>query len=89
MDDDARAAAWQRIEAALARLDTAARHTADRPAPDARQEADHTAELEALSARLRDEQARHTALRGALRDTLGRIDELIAAHTPAAEGQQA
>jgi hypothetical protein len=30
---------------------------------------------------LRDEQARHAALRQALRETLGRMDALIAAHT--------
>ncbi len=69
MDDDAQEAAWHRIEAALARLEAA----------QARQGSDT-----ALATALHDEQARHAALRHALRDTLGRIDALIAAHTPAA-----
>jgi len=67
MDDDAQEAAWQRIEAALARLDSAARVR--------RGDA-------GLAGHLRDEQARHAALRDALRETLGRMDALIAAHTP-------
>lgn len=67
MDDGAQDAAWQRIEAALTRLHTAARIRSDQTE---------------LAGRLSDEQARHRALRGALRETLGRIDTLIRAHTP-------
>lgn len=68
MDDDAQEAAWHRIEAALDRLERAARGN----------------RAQALAQALSDEQARHAALRQGLRDTLGRIDALIATHTPAA-----
>jgi ferric-dicitrate binding protein FerR (iron transport regulator) len=77
MDDGQHDAAWQRIEAALARLGKAA---------DARATQRSSGE-QALEAQLRAEQARHAALRSALRDTLGRIDTLIAAHTPDTAGK--
>jgi ferric-dicitrate binding protein FerR (iron transport regulator) len=77
MDDGQHDAAWQRIEAALARLGKAA---------DMRAKQRSWGE-QALEAQLRAERARHEALRGALRETLGRIDTLIAAHTPDSAGQ--
>jgi hypothetical protein len=66
MNESPRDAAWQRIEAALTRLDAAARHRSD---------------AATLELRLHDEQERHQALRGALRETLGRLDALIATHS--------
>ena len=76
--DNAQDAAWHRIEAALARLEAAAH---GRQGKDA-----------ALATRLRgelhDEQARHAALRQALRETLGRMDALIATHTAPEAGPQ-
>jgi ferric-dicitrate binding protein FerR (iron transport regulator) len=79
MDDGQHDAAWQRIEAALARLDTAAGTLGARQA--ARQAADERS--------LRAEQARHGALRDALRETLGRIDTLIATHSSDTSGNNA
>lgn len=70
MDDGQHEAAWQRIEAALNRLDAAACAQGERPA---------------LAAALQAEQARHEALRGALRETLGRIDALITTHSVKAD----
>ena len=67
MNDSPREAAWQRIEAALTRLDAAARNRSD---------------AATLELQLHQEQERHQALRGALRETLGRLDALIVAHTP-------
>ncbi|WP_068081547.1 hypothetical protein [Novosphingobium rosa] len=66
MNESPREAAWQRIEAALTRLDAAARDRRD---------------AATLELRLHEEQERHQALRGALRETLGRLDALIVSHT--------
>ncbi|MDE1915074.1 MAG: hypothetical protein KGJ57_06560 [Sphingomonadales bacterium] len=81
MNDDAQEAAWQRIETALTRLDAAARRLRERSKPgmDLYDEA-HASHHDELSTQLREEQARHAALREALHGTLGRIDELIATH---------
>jgi len=67
MDHTRRDAAWQRIEAALTRLDAAARSRSD---------------AATLELRLLEEQERHQALRSGLRDTLSRIDALIGSHAP-------
>lgn len=81
MDENAQEAAWHRIETALARLDTAARRLRERSAPDTDLRKDGvSAREEELSNRLREEQARHAALREALHDTLTRMDALIVTH---------
>lgn len=83
MDDGQHDAAWQRIEAALARLGKAADMRATQ------QPLGRSSGEQALEAQLRKERARHEALRGALRETLGRIDTLIAAHSPDSAGPSA
>ncbi|MDE2563806.1 MAG: hypothetical protein KGL48_16325 [Sphingomonadales bacterium] len=67
MEDDSVTSAWDRVDAALARAEAAARELAHTPRPSAPEEG----EFDAL-------RARHDALRKAVATGLREIDEMLA-----------